>query len=175
MDERLLGPLFGFFLGVLASVLVTQFWEFRTRYGTHKAARKLVGEWTAYNLEGRGLSQKPMERAGPTVVSLKSCCLSANAGILDFESYDIDDTGKRRPHSGCIMMDPRVPWMATRTDRYEDSRKVVQQRLVIGRDPSVVYVFPIPTESTLGNVYSPHAWCKTGDSLERTTPISPSS
>lgn len=164
MDAKFwLGLLIGFPVGILASILASHYWEYLARCRAHKAARKLVGEWTAYDLEGRGLSQAPMKGAGPTVVSLKSRWWSAEAGVLDFESYDKDDaTGKRRPHNGRIVMDPRVPWMATRIDRYEDSHEVAQQHLVISRDPSVVYVFPIPSGSTLGNVYRPHAWRKTG-------------
>ena len=163
MDEKFwLGLLIGFPVGVLASILAGHYLEYRERYQAHKAASKLVGEWTAYCLEGRHLSQTPMAGAGPTVVSLKSHWWSADAGVLDFESFDIEAGGKRRSHNGRIVMDSRVPWMATRIDRYEDSYEVAQQHLVIGRDPSVVYVFPIPSGSTLGNVYAPHAWRKTG-------------
>ena len=108
------------------------------------------------------MSQTPTAGSGLTVVTLKSRWWSADAGVLDFESFDIDAAGKRRPHGGRIVMDPRVPWTATRIDRYEDSHEVAQQHLVISRDPSVVYVFPIPSGSTLGNVYRPHAWRKTG-------------
>jgi hypothetical protein len=163
MDGKFwLGLLIGFPVGTLASVLASHYWEYRARYQAHKAASKLVGEWTAYDLEGRGLSKTPTAGAGPTVVSLQSRWWSADAGVLDFESYDIDRAGKRRPHNGRIAMDPRVPWMATRIDRYEDCHEVAQQHLVISRDPSVVYIFPIPSGSTLGNVYAPHAWRKTG-------------
>jgi len=163
MDARFwFGLLIGFPVGVLASILAGHYWEYLTRYRAHTAARQLVGKWTAYDLEGRGLSKKPMDHAGPTDVHLKSRWWSAEAGVLDFESFDIDDTGKRRHHNGRIVMDPRVPWIATRIDRYEDSHEVAQQHLVISRDPSVVYVFPIPSRSTLGDVYRPHAWRKTG-------------
>jgi len=103
-----------------------------------------------------------MAGAGPTVVSLKSRWWSVDAGVLDFESFDIDNTGERRRHNGRIVMDPRVPWMATRIDRYEDSHEVAQQHLVISQDPSVLYVFPIPSGSTLGNVYKKHAWRRIG-------------
>lgn len=162
MDGKFwLGVLIGFPVGILASILASYYWEYCARYRAHKVARRLVGEWTAYNMEGRGLSQMPMAEAGPTVVSLNSHWWSPDAGVLDFESYDIDATGKRRPHNGRIVMDPRVPWMATRIDRYEDSHEVAQQHLVISRDPSVVYLFPIPSRSTIGNAYPPHAWRKT--------------
>jgi hypothetical protein len=156
------GLLIGFPVGILASIFASHYWEYLARCRVHKAASKLVGEWTAYDLDGRSLSQTPMAGAGPTVVSLKSRWWSADAGVLDFESFDIDATGKRRSHNGRIVMDPKVPWMARRIDRYEDSHEVAQQHLVISRDPSVVYVFPMPSGSTLGNVYAPHAWRKTG-------------
>jgi hypothetical protein len=157
-----LGLLLGFPVGVLASILASHYWEYRARWQAHEAAKKLVGSWTAYKLEGRSLSQTPMAGAGPTVVSLRSRWWSADAGVLDCESYDVDTAGNRRAHSGRIVMDARVPWMARRIDRYEDSQEVAQQHLVISRDSSVVYVFPIPSGSTLGNVYAAHAWRKSG-------------
>jgi hypothetical protein len=156
------GLLLGFPVGVVASILASHYWEFRARWKAHKAAKRLVGTWTAYKLDGRNLSQTPMAGAGTTVVSLRSRWWSADAGVLDCESYDLDAKGNRRPHSGCIVMDSRIHWMATRIDRYEDSHEVAQQYLVMSRDSSVVYVFPIASGSTLGNVYEAHAWRRSG-------------
>lgn len=157
-----LGLLIGFPVGVLASILASHYWEYRTRYQAHAAAKKLVGSWRAHNLQGRGVSKTPMAGAGPTIVSLRSRWWSADAGVLDFESQDVDAQGNRRIHGGRIVMDPKVPWMATRIDRYEDSHEVAQQHLVLSRDGSVVYVFPISGVSTPGAAYSPHAWLRSG-------------
>jgi len=157
-----LGLWSGLPIGIVAGVIANQAWEFVARNRANKAAKQLVGTWTAYDLDGRALSEKPMKGAGPTVVRSNTHWWSSDAGVLDFDSYDVADSGARRVHRGRIVIDTRVPWLATRIDRYEDSHEVAQQHLVISSDPSVVFVFPIPSGSTLGNAYSPHAWRKTG-------------
>jgi hypothetical protein len=162
MDAKFwLGLLIGFPVGVLASILASQYWEYRARWLAHKAAKQLVGVWIAYDLKGRDLSETPMVCAGPTKVRPLSSWWSVNAGVLKCESYDIVEDGRHRHHSGLIVMDPRVPWLAMRIDRYEDSHEVAQQQLMISQDPSVVFVFPVPSGSTLRDVYAPHAWRKT--------------
>jgi len=67
-------------------------------------------------------------------------------------------SGEKRDHDGHIVFDPAIPWLATRVFRYADSNEVGEQRLVIGPDYNVVYVFPVATVSTLGDVYAKHAW-----------------
>lgn len=104
-----------------------------------------------------------MRGAGLTVVSSKPHWWSDNSAVLDVRSQDIDaSTGKTRDHDGHIVIDPEFPWFATRIYRYADSSEIGEQRLVIGSDLNIVYVFPIPTVSTLGDVYGKHAWrrCK---------------
>jgi hypothetical protein len=101
----------------------------------------------------------PMPGAGLTVVSLKPRWWTADSGILDFRSEDIDSAGQTRKHAGSIVLDPVNPWLATRIDQYADSNEVSQQRLEIDPgDCDTVYIFPDPTVATLGDVSGKHAW-----------------
>jgi hypothetical protein len=152
--------LIGFLLGGVASHLANHIWETWARLKRHRAARQFVGQWEAYELKNRQLSQHPLSGAGLTTVSLKSKWYSANSGMLDVEASDLDAGGTERNHKGHIILDPQVPWLARRVARYEDSHEVTEQKLVLGLDPSTVYVFPVPSTSTLGDGYSPHAWKK---------------
>jgi hypothetical protein len=163
MGEFWTGLLIGFLLGVVASLLANYLWDVRKRWRTYKAARKLVGTWVAYNIHGRAIDATPMPGAGLTVVSSRHWW-AADSGVLDVRSQDIDaSTGRTRMHDGTIVLDPSNPWLATRIDRYADSNEVAQQRLEIDpNDCSVVYIFPDPNISTLGDVYGKHAWRRQG-------------
>lgn len=160
MGEFWAGLLIGFFLGVVASLLASYLWNLRERWRTYGAARKLVGTWVAYNIHGRAIDATPMPSAGLTVVSSKPHWWTADSGVLDVRSEDIDDsTGRIRKHDGTIVLDPTNPWLATRIDRYADSNEISQQRLEIDpKDCNTVLIFPDPTVSTLGDVYGKHAW-----------------
>jgi hypothetical protein len=82
-----------------------------------------------------------------------------NSAVLDVSSYDIDPaTGSTREHDGHIVIDPAIPWKATRIDRYADSGEISQQTLVLNKDPDLIHVFPVSTVATLGDVYARHAW-----------------
>jgi len=155
MGYFLAGVVFGF----VTSILANHYWELRTKCRAYKAAGKLVGTWEAYNMHGRTVDTTPMTGAGLTVVSAKPHWWSDKSAVLDVRAQDIDaSTGKTRDHDGHIVIDPAFPWLATRIDRYADSNEIAEQRLVIGPDLNLVYIFPVPTVSTLGNVYAKHAW-----------------
>ena len=153
----------GVALGFVANILASQCWEFWKRFQAHKAAAKFVGTWVAYDLKGRNVDTVPMKGAGLTEVSSRHPWWSPNAAVLDFFSQDVDaNSGATRDHDGRIVIDPAIPWLATRIDRYRDSNEVAQQRLVIGRDFDTIFVFPVPAFSTLGDVYGKHAWRRKG-------------
>jgi hypothetical protein len=153
---------FGVALGFIANIVASQCWDLIARYRAWKAARKLVGTWVAYNMRGRTVDTTPMLGAGLTVVSAKRHWLSADSAVLDFSSQDNLSSGETRDHSGHIVFDPAIPWLATRIDRYADSNEIAEQRLVIGPDYNIVYVFPVAAGSTLGDVYGKHAWRRKG-------------
>lgn len=154
---------FGVAIGFIANIIASQCWELVARYRAWKTARRLVGTWVAYNIHGRTVDTTPMPGAGLTVVSARRHCLSADSAVLDVRSQDVNvSSGERRDHDGHIVFNPVVPWLATRIDRYTDSNEVAEQRLVIGPDYNIVYVFPVPAGSTLGDVYGKHAWRREG-------------
>ena len=70
----------------------------------------------------------------------------------------ISSSGQTRDHDGHIVINPALPWLATRIVRYADSNEISEQRLVIGSDFNTVYVFPVSIVATLGDVYGKHAW-----------------
>jgi len=149
----------GVFLGFVASILANHCWELWVRYRAYRAASRLVGTWVAYNIHGRTVDANPMPGAGLTVVSSKPHWWSANLTVLDVRAQDIDaSTGHIRDHDGHIVINSAIPWLATRIDRYADSNEISEQRLVIGSDFETVYVFPVATVATLGDVYGKHAW-----------------
>jgi len=148
------GGIVGFFLG-LASNGVT---ELVARSNLHDAASQLVGTWTAHNIHGRDVDQEIMKGSGDTVVRLKARSrFTREAGVLDFDSVDHPENAPKRHHSGRIVMHPNVPWVATRIDRYHDSNEVAYQTLVID-ESGIVFVFPDPAKSSLGDSYNKHAW-----------------
>jgi hypothetical protein len=145
--------------GFIANLIASQCWELVSRYRAWKGARKLVGTWVAYNMHVRMVETTPMPGAGLTVVSAKRHWLSADSAVLDVCSQDFDSGGGHtRDHNGHIVFDSAIPWLATRIDRYADSNEIAEQRLVIGPDYDIVYVFPVATFATLGDVYGKHAW-----------------
>ena len=159
MSEFWAGTLVGFLGGIVASLIATFLWELPARRRAYRAAAKIVGEWEAYNIEGRTVTT-PMKGAGITEVYLQSRWWSPDSGVLGFHSVDIDSsTGRIRKHDGTIVLDPVNPWLATRIDRYADSNEISQQRLEIDpNDCNTVYIFPDPTVATLGDAYGKHAW-----------------
>jgi hypothetical protein len=158
MSDFWSGALLGFFSGIVTGIVASYVWDLRARWLAYKAAGKLVGTWVAYNMHGRTVDIAPMPGAGSTVISSKHHWWSANSAILDIHAQDIDaSTGHIRDHDGHIVIDPAFPWLATRITRYADSDEISEQRLVIGRDFNVVYVFPVATVATLGDVFGNHA------------------
>jgi hypothetical protein len=154
---------FGVALGFIANIIASQCWELIARYRAWQAARKLVGTWVAYNMHGRMVDTTPMAGAGLTAVSAKGHWLSADSAVLYVRSQDTTiSSGETRDHDGHIVFDPVIPWLATRIYRYADSNEIAEQRLVIGPDYNIVYVFPVATVATLGDVYRKHAWRRKG-------------
>ncbi len=153
---------FGLALGFIANIVASQCWDFVNRYRCWRTARRLAGTWVAYNVHGRMVDTVPMPGAGLTEVSAKRHWYSANSAVLDVRSYDITPSGEQRDHDGHIVFDSAIPWLATRIDRYADSNEIAQQRLAIGSDNNIVYVFPVPGVATLGDVYGKHAWRRKG-------------
>lgn len=154
---------FGVVLGFIANIIASQCWELIARYRAWKAARKLVGTWVAYKINGRMVETTPMLGAGLTVVSAKGHWLSADSAVLNVRSQDIDiRSGETRDHDGHIVFDRVIPWLATRVFRYADSNEIGEQRLVIGPDSNIVYVFPVAAVATLGDVYGKHVWRRKG-------------
>lgn len=160
MSEFWAGALIGFIAGIVASVIAAYLWELGVRYKAYRAASRLVGTWEAYSIQGRRIDTAPMRGAGLTVVSHKGHQWSADSGVLDFRSEDINDvTGQTRKHDGSIVLNPLTPWLAIRIDRYADSDEVSQQQLLLDpNDPDTVIVFPDAALATLGGVYARHAW-----------------
>lgn len=149
----------GVLLGFVASILANHYWDLRARRKAYHAACSLVGTWEAYNIHGRLVDAIPMEGAGLTVVSSKPHWWSDNSAVLNVRAQDINtSTDDVRDHDGYIVFDPAVPWLATRIDRYPDSNEIAQQQLLMTPDSDIVYVFPIATGATLGDVYRKHAW-----------------
>jgi hypothetical protein len=140
---KLLGPLFS---------------GFRTM-GKRRQAQRWVGNWEAYNLQGRDLAQ-PMSGAGPTIVSLAPWWkFSAK---LTFSCHDTDAHGQPTRHqTGHIKIDPDDVDAATRSGRYVKTAEVYEQRLTM-LDKDTVLVIPIPSHSTLGDVYRKHGWRRKG-------------
>ena len=157
MSDLWLGIWIGFLLGIVAGFVVSYVWELRERLRLYKDSKKLVGSWTAFNVVGRNVEKTPMRGAGLTVATRKGGWFWARAGVLNVEARDIDEANKQvRNHSGHIVLDRFVPWSATRIDRYEDSNELCEQRLILGTDPDVIYVFPSSHIASM--TYTPHAW-----------------
>ena len=117
-------------------------------------AKRWTGNWEAYTLRGRHLSE-PMRGAGPATVSLGRWTLS---GKLQFACYECDAQGTpTRYQAGHIMLDPNDPEAATRIGRYLDSAEVYEQRVRM-LDKDTLLIIPVPERSTLGNVYATHGW-----------------
>jgi hypothetical protein len=149
----------GVLLGFVANMVATYCWDWIERYKAHCSACRLVGTWVAYNVHGRHVDATPMEGAGLTEVSSKPHWWSENSAVLDVRAEDTNTvTGEKRQHDGHIVFDEAIPWLANRIDRYADSNEIAQQQLVIASDLDIVYVFPIATGATLGDVYGKHAW-----------------
>lgn len=147
----------GFFAEIIASILANHYWEWLARRRAYEAARALAGNWIAYDINGRAIDDAPMKGAGLTVVSSKSHWWSKNSAVLDMHSDDFDSsTGRSKPHLGNIVIDPRMPWLATRVGFYTDSNEIFEQRLVIGPDPNLIYVFPTSAGAPRGDVYGQH-------------------
>ncbi len=156
MNDFWAGSLLGFGAGFVASVLANKYTELAARYRAYRHARRLAGTWEAYKISGRTVDTTPMKGAGLTVVSSKRHWWSVNSAVLDVYSQDLGDPP--RQHDGHIVIDPVSPWLATRIDRYLDSHELSQQRLVIGADFNIVYLFYVADVATLGPVYANHAW-----------------
>ena len=121
---------------------------------------QLEGTWTAYNFDGRDIEKNAMPGAGETIVTSKEGRFSSRSGVLDVQSKDTNkDTGRPRYHSGFIVIDRVLPWMATRIDRYDEEHEVSEQRIVRSTDPDVLYMFP--NDSVSSTKYGHHAWRRT--------------
>ena len=131
---------------------------FFSLFGTmrkRQQARRWRGNWEAYNLQGRQLTE-PMGGAGLTTVSLAPWWKFSVK--LTFACYDTDTHGQPTRHqTGHIKIDPDDVAAATRIGRYLDSAEVYEQRLTM-IDKDTVLVIPIPAHSALGDVYRKHGW-----------------
>jgi len=148
------GVVLGFFFNIIAN----QCWELRARFLAHASAKKLVGKWRAYNLNGR--TWETMLGAGDTVIRAEHWW-SSNSNVLQVEGVDTSDG---RHHSGPLVIDPVCHRKATRTLIYDfpTPDEVVEQRIVISHDFKTLYVFPIL--ATIGlPAYSPTHVLRRGD------------
>jgi hypothetical protein len=137
----------GFFLGLAANIT----WERCKLYGANRAARKLAGEWVAYNYQrdnDRSIDLQTMPGAGLTVISAKSWW-RAHSHVLDVRAQDLD-SGRIRNHHGWIAIDPGRPQRATRTIFYDDSDEIEEQRILISDDGNTLHVF----DESVGGGYS---------------------
>lgn len=142
---------FGFFFG-LAANNISERW---TLYRAHRAARKLAGEWVAYNYQSqdnRSIDSLPMPGAGLTVISARSWW-RPHSHVLDVYAQDIN-SGDVRNHHGWIAIDPARPQSATRTIFYYDSDEIEEQRILISDDGNTLHVFD---ESVDGGYSKKHA------------------
>jgi hypothetical protein len=156
MQIDLTSLLLGFFLGIIGNVVVNYIWDLRTRYQAHANATKLVGNWTAHNIEGRNVDTRLMPGSGITEIRSKRRW-SADSHVLAVQSTDTCDDGSKRTHHGSLVLDSRFPRLATRVVIYDDSGEVSEQRIVVSSDFQTLYVFPIAMVATLGDAYGKHA------------------
>jgi hypothetical protein len=141
----------GFFFG-LAANNISERWTF---YRAHRAAKKLAGEWVAYNYQAnnnRSIDALPMPGAGLTVISARPWW-RPHSHVLDVYAQDIN-SGNARNHHGWIAIDPARPQSATRTIFYYDSDEIDEQRILISDDGSTLHVFD---ESVDGGYSKKHA------------------
>jgi hypothetical protein len=159
MSEFWVGLLLGFLLGFIGNILANHYWELRTRFRTHVTAKKLVGTWTAYNMQGRVVDSTPMQGSGPTVISATPHWWSANSGVLQVSSRDTSDG---RHHGGPLVIDPICPRLATRILIYDaPTDEVVEQRIIISHDFKTLYVFYVLATFGLSAYRGPaHVLCK---------------
>lgn len=153
------GPLLGFVLGVIASVLAALCWELFTRRRLYHVAKALAGVWTAPEmLDGRTVDRvNLMQHAWPTMMKAKSRrgSWSAASHILDISAADTSASGGvKRPHSGYLVIDRAAPWRATRIVFYADSDEVLEQHIIISLDSRTLHIPALPGS------YNRHALCK---------------
>lgn len=163
MSDFWAGLLLGFLFGVVGNILVNHSWELIARFRTHATAKRLVGTWTAYNMDGRVVHSIPMEGAGPTVVSATSHWWTANSGVLQLSSQDSDG----RHHSGPLVIDPVCPRLATRILIYDAPTpdEVIEQRIIISQDFKTLYVFYVFATFGLSAYRPAHVLCRREDAL----------
>jgi hypothetical protein len=106
-------------------------------------ARRWVGNWEAYSLVGRDLTE-PMKGAGPATVSLPRWWKFSSK--LTFGCSDCDEQGQPTRHqTGHLFIDPNDPDAASRVGRYVDSAEVYEQRLRM-LDNDTILIIPIPEQ-----------------------------
>lgn len=161
IDNYWAGALIGFFAGIVASIVANKIWELVTRLRAHGIAKRLAGEWTEHNMDGRNVGRQTEEPgAGLTLISAKPWWRAwvADSHVLDVSAIDRDS---KRRHDGPLVVDPLCPRLATRIVLYADSDEISEQRIVIIRDFNTLYVFPVDTVATLGpSAYHRHALCR---------------
>jgi len=155
MSEFWAGLLLGFLFGVVGNILANHYWDLLARFRTHATATRLVGTWTAYNMQGGVVDSTPMEDTGPTLISAMPHWWSANSGVLQVSGQHGSGPLVRH-HSGTLVIDPVCPRLATRILIYDAPTpdEVVEQRIIISNDFKALYVFQVL--ATLGlSAYRP--------------------
>ncbi len=155
MSELWIGLLLGFVFGVVGNILVTHYGELVARCRAHAAAKKLVGTWEAYNIDGRVVAHTPMPGAGLTEMSIRSRYpWSAGSHVIQVNAVDLSDG---RQHSGTVVIDSVCPRLATRIVIYEPGDEVIEQRIVISKDFGTLYVFIVAATLGLSTYSRSHA------------------
>jgi hypothetical protein len=142
-------------LGLLLGLAANNIWERWTLYRAYRAARRLAGEWVAYNYkrdDNRSIDSQTMLGAGLTVISARSWW-RPHSYVLDVHAQDLN-SGQIRNHHGWIAIDPARPQRASRTVFYDDSDEIEEQRILISDDGDTLHVFD---ESVDGRYSKKHA------------------
>jgi hypothetical protein len=159
MSDFWVGLLLCFLLGFIGNILANHYWELLARFRAHAVAKRLVGTWTAYNINGREMDHTPMDGTGPTVVCAMPHWWSADSGVLQVRGQH--DFGQRH-HSGPLVIDPVCPRLATRILIYDEPTpdEVIQQRIIISHDFKRLYVFYVLATFGLSAYRPAHVLCK---------------
>lgn len=128
--------------GLLLGLAANNISERMRLYQAYRVARKLAGEWIAYNYtsdDNRSIDAQTMAGAGLTVISARSWW-RPHSHVLDVYAQDLD-SGQTRNHHGWIAVDPARPQRASRTIFYDDSDEIEEQRILISDDGNTLHVF----------------------------------
>lgn len=137
MNVDWLNLIFGAIAGAILSYLVTTYFG---RYTIWRRAKRLIGEWEAFNIEGRALEKMP--NAGITVISQTAHWWRRDFNVLTIEARD-GETAGNRDHHGRISVSSDDLNAASRVLRYKGSAGVARSHLLVSEDGNEIRVTPL--------------------------------